>query len=213
MRHCVLCRQSAPRDALVRLVRAPDGRILPDLAERLPGRGVWIHASRDKLEAAIGRRRLVGALAHGFRQTVRPSQIEPDLVGTIERGLRQRVLGRIGMARRRGVLATGFDPVRAALRGGRAAVVLLAADAGTDGRAKISALAEAAGVPLIDFFRREELSLALGRANVVHAALEDRRTGLAWRRDLDRLAAWLGKSRPMMGSSEDVRGSPDRRCA
>lgn len=213
MRHCVLCRQVAPRDALVRLVRAPDGRILPDLAERLPGRGVWIHADRKELEAAITRRRLAGALAHGLRQAIRPLDIPSDLVETIEQGLRQRLFGRIGMARRRGVLMVGFDPVRAALRGGRAALVLIACDAGADGRAKISALAEAAGVPLVDFFRREELSLALGRANVVHAALEDRRAALAWRRDLARLAAWLGDERWKLLKNEDARRSEGRCCA
>ncbi len=209
----MLCRRPALREALVRLVCAPDGRILPDLAERLPGRGTWVHADRRELEEARNRRRLVAALAHGFRRTVRPSDVDPDLPEVIERGLRRRVLGRIGMARRRGVLATGFDPVRAALRGGRAALVLIAADAGADGRAKIAALAEAAGVPLVDFFPREELSLALGRANVVHAALEDRRTALAWRRDLVRLAAWLGDERVMAAFDGRGRRSQDRRCA
>jgi predicted RNA-binding protein YlxR (DUF448 family) len=44
-RMCALTRAIAPRAELVRFVASPDGEVVPDLKECLPGRGMWLTLS------------------------------------------------------------------------------------------------------------------------------------------------------------------------
>ncbi len=176
---------------LLRLVRAPDGGVVADIHEKLPGRGAWVHLDRAAVETALARGTLARALAASWRQPVSRDALGPDLLALIETGLRERVLARLGLMRRSGRLVLGADATQAAIRAGKVTLLVLARDAGENARAKTLSHARACALPVLDLFDRTELALALGRDNVVQAALV---TSLPARfaRDVARFRLWSG---------------------
>lgn len=171
MRRCIATRQSRPVDALIRFVRAPDGTVVPDIRQRLPGRGVWVTARRDLVAEAV-RKRLFG---RAFRAEARVADDLADMVGA---QLREAALGALGLERKAGRLVLGFAEVDGRLRRGTVGLLLHATDAAADGVRKLDQAAHAGrpaggGVPArCRAFTSAELGLALGRSNVIHAALE-----------------------------------------
>jgi len=161
-RRCLATRQSLPRERLVRFVVDPAGDIVPDIAARLPGRGVWLTAERGAISLAVAK----GLFAKAARRRV---QAAPDLPDQVESMLARRSLDLLGLARRAGQLVAGFDQVADWLRHGKVAVLLGARDGAADGRRKLRALAR--GLPLIEAFDRNELGVAIGRDEVVHVAM------------------------------------------
>ena len=161
-RRCIGTRGPRPADALIRFVVAPDSTLVPDVDGRLPGRGLWVSADRDVLGKALARNQF----AKAARAPVRAPE---GLAQQVEDLLVQRCLDRVGLARRAGELVVGFDQVADWLRGGRCGLVLCARDGAAEGRRRIEALAGA--VPVIVAFDRAELGRAVGREEVVHAAL------------------------------------------
>jgi uncharacterized protein len=151
---------------LIRFVAGPDGAVVPDLAARLPGRGLWVAVQRDALEQAVRR----NLFARAARLPLKPAADLPDLV---ERLLARRVLDQLGLARREGVLISGFEKCLAAIRAGRAAYIVEASDGSADGRDKL--LRAANGLekppPVCGAFSGEDLSLALGLENAIHTVL------------------------------------------
>ena len=168
LRRCAVTRRVLDKSALIRFVRAPDGTVVPDVGQVLPGRGVWIGAERALVGAACRRK---GALA-------RAGRVSEDLSARCEAALAQRALTLLGLARRAGQLVIGAQAVRAALGGNEAQVLVQARDAAADGRGKIERLRAAAAPDCVSFvlFDRAELAAALGR-DAVHLAI--RRGGLA----------------------------------
>lgn len=166
MRRCLASREVRPKAELLRFVIGPDERLIPDPAERLPGRGLWLTPRRDIVVAAAAKG--LFAKAAGGR-VVMPA----DLAGEVEGLLSQRCLGLLGLARRAGVVRTGFEKVHADLKAGRAGLLLAASDGAADGRAKLAALAAVASPPVlvVALFDSETLSAALGHDGVVHASL------------------------------------------
>ena len=77
---------------MIRFVVAPDRAVIPDLAAKLPGRGIWLSARRDVLETARAR----GAFQRAARS---PVTVSPDLVATVQAGLERRVTEMLGLAR------------------------------------------------------------------------------------------------------------------
>lgn len=191
-RRCILCGVSGSTGPMIRFAFAPDGEVTPDLAESLPGRGVWVCADRAALEEAIAKKRLIGALARSRKAAVRPDQVPDDLPARIDRLLAARVAGRLGLERKAGRLITGYEKVLAHLVSGRTALLIEAVDGAEDGRRKLRAKAQE-DVIVAAVLDRNEMGLALGRENVVHAAVE--RGGGADRlvREMKRLAAWRGQ--------------------
>ncbi len=187
----MLCRQTADDGTLLRLVRAPDGGVVADIHEKLPGRGAWVHLNRAAVAAALVRGTLARALAASWREPVDRDALDPDLLKTIEKGLRERVLARLGLMRRSGRLVLGADATQLASRAGRVALLVLARDAGEHTRAKILSHARARGLPVLDLFDRSELALALGRDNVVQAALTAPLPA-RFARDVTRFRLWSG---------------------
>ena len=158
-----------PVDEMIRFVLSPDGAAVPDLKRRLPGRGIWITATRSALANAIARK----AFARSFKREVRTS---PDLVATTERLLERAALDALAIAYKAGRVAAGFAKVEAAVAEGDAAALLHASDAAPDGVRKLNATLRRSGdgdrtVDVLDEFTSAQLDLALGRSNVVHAAL------------------------------------------
>jgi predicted RNA-binding protein YlxR (DUF448 family) len=147
---------------MLRFVVGPDNRIVPDVGRKLPGRGLWIGADRKAIARAV-KKNLFGRAAKAA------VTVEADLADQVERLLSRRSLDLLGLARRAGQVVTGFETVREALTAGHVKVLITAADAAAGGMAKLRPLAGAALV--VDLFTVGELSLALGRENVVHAAV------------------------------------------
>lgn len=180
LRTCIVTREVLPREHLIRFVRDPEGRVVPGLKGALPGRGVWVTARADVVARAVERK----AFSRGFRADARAG---PELVATVGDLLRQRALGLLGIARGAGQLVTGFVKVETLIDKGRAGVLVEAGDGAEDGRRKLRNRFRAAlsagdsGGEETDFvvscFDIEQLSLALGRTNVVHAALIKGRLG------------------------------------
>ena len=178
LRRCLVTREVRPKAELLRFVVGPEDRLLPDPAERLPGRGLWLTPRRDIVAAAAAKGHFAKAAG---RRVVLPS----DLAGEVERLLRGRCLALLGLARRAGQLRTGFEKVREDLKAGRAGLLLGARDGAVDGRQKLAALAgDRTEVTLFD---SAELSAALGREKVVHAMVAEGGMAVRLRRELERL--------------------------
>jgi len=168
-RFCAATGAVTPVAEMIRFVLAPDGSVVPDLKRRLPGRGVWITATRPALRSALARK----AFARSFKRDVR---VAPDLVESTERLLERAALDALAMAHKAGRTVTGFAKVEAALaRADRLAALIHASDAAGDGVRKLAATLrqrpDAEKIAIIAIFATSQLDLALGRANVVHAVL------------------------------------------
>jgi len=169
-RLCVVTREVRPVDELLRFVAAPDGSVVPDLKRNLPGRGLWITATRDALTDAVKRK----SFAKGFKQDIRAGA---DLIAQTDSLLERSALDALAIAGKAGQVAAGFMKVEAAIGRSEILALLHAKEAADDGTRKLNAalhrrFAEQAGnFPSISDFTSQQLDLALGRANVVHAAL------------------------------------------
>lgn len=159
-RTCIVTREERPKEALIRFVIGPDGKVVPDLAGKLPGRGMYVSCSKLLVAEAIAKRL--------FSKAAKAQVTIPEgLLTNIETQLRQRVLDALSMARKAGQVVLGFEKVEAALKSGKTEALIHAADAGEDGVKKLSFYTG----PTVDFLSREALSTVLGRENAVHAAI------------------------------------------
>ncbi len=182
LRMCALSREEKPVDALLRFVAGPDGAIAADVGGKLGGRGVWVTSTRAALELAIKR--------NVFAKSLKMHIIVPtELIETIEHQLRERVRQSLSFANKAGLVVTGFTKVEKAVEAGKVALLIEAADAAEGGaeklRRKFIAIATAANRPamLTSSLRIADLSLAIGRSNVVHAALSEGGQCRAFRRE------------------------------
>jgi len=192
VRSCILTRKEGARDDLIRLALGPDGTIAPDVGARAPGRGAWIGVDQSALEAALAKGRLKGALARAFRDA--PFAIPEDLGARIEAALRRAALDRLGLEAKAGNLITGAERIETAARRGSVALLLHAGDAGADGVSSLDSAQRAggAGRALSLPVPRDILSMALGRQNVVHIALNDRAAAARVHRALSRWFHFIG---------------------
>ena len=167
-RMCVVTREVRPVADLIRFVVGPGGEAVPDLKSKLPGRGVWVTATHDALAEAVKRK----TLARGFKRQVR---LTGDLVEQTERLLESAVLDALAMAGKAGLVAIGFGKTETALANDRVVGVIHAAEAASDGVRKLDAaqrrLTPDGKIAVISGLTSAQLDLALGRANVIHAAL------------------------------------------
>lgn len=161
-RRCIVTGVVQPKAALIRFVAGPGDEVVPDLDGSLPGRGLWLSARRDVVETATAKK--------AFSRAARRQLVVPgDLAQRVEDLLRRRCLGTLGIARRAGLVAAGFDVVKAAAKEGHVVLLLEAADGAEDGRRKVTAAARDAVV--VDVFSAAELAAALGRDHVIHVAV------------------------------------------
>ena len=166
----------------MRFVIGPNNSVVPDIAERLPGRGLWLSARRDMMEQACK----TGAFSKAARAKV---DAPSDLADQVEELLRRKCFEVIGLARRAGQFVGGYEKVKAYLSSGSAGVLLAAQDGGEGGRKKISALAP--GVPLIDLFSGVEIGVAVGRDRLVHAVIAPGGFSERFLRETDRLSGMI----------------------
>jgi predicted RNA-binding protein YlxR (DUF448 family) len=176
LRMCAVSREQRPADELIRFVVSPQGEVIPDIKRKLPGRGLWISASRQTVAEAVRRHQF----SRGFKRDVRVAE---SLAAETEALLVRSTIEALAIAAKAGQVISGFAKVEAALadRKERAAIVALihASDGASDGIRKLQAQArQNAGIhpespefPAITALTSAELDLALDRSNVVHAAL------------------------------------------
>ncbi len=186
LRRCIVTRAERPPADLIRFVVDPAGKIVPDLARKLPGRGVWVTADMASVAAATK----VNAFAKSLKRQV---AVAPDLPLALETLFLKRVLEALSLANKAGLLATGFDKVEKLLETSRAAVLVHGSDAASDGRGKLDRKYAAIqqdrgqGAAIVDWLTIEQLSLAIGRSNVVHAGLKQGGATQRFLREAERL--------------------------
>jgi uncharacterized protein len=175
LRMCALSREVRPVDELIRFVVAPSGEVVADLKRKLPGRGLWISASRRAVAEAVRRHQFT----RGFKRDVR---VATTLAADTEIALERFAVEALAIAAKAGLVVSGFSKVAEVLEGhGRspARALIHASDGAADGIRKLDAMirqnagngGDSAEIPMVKALTSEQLDLALGRANVVHAAL------------------------------------------
>ncbi|HEV2818349.1 MAG TPA: DUF448 domain-containing protein [Allosphingosinicella sp.] len=211
-RTCILSRRTAGRDELIRLALSPEGAVAPDVRARAPGRGAWIGVDRAALDAANGKGKLKGALARAFKTGA--VAVPEDLGERIEAALRQAALDRLGLEARAGNLILGAEKIEVAARRGEVRLLLHAADASAEGRRKLDQAWRVGGEEegsgrqgLVLPAARAILSLALGRENVVHAAIIDRAAAARVSHALGRWRAFIGREDELSAATADLPGA------
>jgi len=167
-RLCIVTRTVRPVSDLIRFVIGPQGEPVPDLKRKLPGRGVWVTSTQGALGEAIKR----NAFARGFKREVRAPA---DLVSRTEHLLERAVLDALAIAGKAGLVVAGFARVEMALRRGDAVALVHAAEASPQGVRKLDAIVRQSTqngpIPVVRTLTSAQLDLALGRPNMVHAAV------------------------------------------
>jgi hypothetical protein len=178
-----------PEERLVRFVAGPEGVVVPDVARKLPGRGLWVAATREAVDQT--------ARKGGFSRAAKAKLSAPaDLADQVENLLKTRLLSGLGLARRAGDLILGFEKTAQAIEQGKTAWMVEAVDGAHDGRRKLlqsARRAAEAGLPaprLLGVFSSEELGLALGLGNVIHLAFLAGRGADRWTIDVERLSGF-----------------------
>lgn len=160
-RTCLLSGEEKPKDELLRFTLTPDRLVIPDFGKKLPGKGIYLNNSKTTLERAIAK--------NIFTKLGKKTAPAEGLLGMVEMILKNRALDAINLARKAGVLVTGFEKVKDKISKGKVAFLIEANDAGKDGKDKIKSAA--GSIEILTLFTIEELDEALSRVNTVHAAL------------------------------------------
>ena len=186
-RRCISTGATGPKPGLIRFVLGPESVIVPDIARKLPGRGIWVSADRKALDKAVAK----GLFA---RAAKRPVNLPADLAAQTEAALLRRVLDLISLSRKAGESVAGFEKVKDWLEKGRASVLIQASDGSERGKSKLWPPEPDDGRDVfIGCLSAREIGLAFGREHVIHAALAA--GGLSTRvvEDAARLAGLRGR--------------------
>ena len=200
VRTCIVTRGEHPPEDLIRFVAGPDGSVVPDLARRLPGRGVWVLADAANVAEAVRRK----AFSRSLR---RPAVAAPDLAERVEALLVRRAMDALSIANKTGAVATGFENVSRRLETGSVLCLVHGSDAAPDGATKldrkyhaISRDLEQVAVVLAPL-TIDQLSLALGRPTVVHVCLGDSVAAQTFVQSAGRLVRFRAGTIPVASAS------------
>lgn len=180
LRRCAVTRERLPVEKMIRFVIGPERRVVPDLAARLPGRGIWLSARGDVIETARTR----GAFNKAARGQV---SVPADLCSALQTGLVRRIGDTLGLARRAGQAIFGFVKAREWLETGRAGLVMQASDGSVDERARFIG-GRAQSVPVVAPLDGARLGAIFGRDHVVHVVVAPGRLAEMLRVEAERLA-------------------------
>ena len=161
-RRCVATGEVLPKAELIRFVVGPESQIVPDVAGKLPGRGIWVRATREALTLAVRKK----AFARGAKQQV---SVPEGLVDLVEALLCRRVTDMLSLARKAGLAVAGFEKVRGVIQNGEAVALLQASDGSERGKTKLRLPTEEGTT--INCLTAQEMGLSFGRDHVIHAAL------------------------------------------
>lgn len=208
-RRCIVTGLSGPADALIRFVADPDGMLVPDLRRTLPGRGCWVTANGQMIGRAVEK----NLFARALRQRV---TLPDDLAGMVDALMVQRAAGALAMARKAGLLVDGAAKVDKAIRSGRAIALIHASEAAADGVRKLDQARRATvhlggpDVPTFTLLTQQQLGLAFGSGNAIHAAVLDGRAGLAALQRLEALRDYRMGSEGLPVPPQRGGGEPNR---
>lgn len=160
-RKCIATGEVQPKNGLIRFVVSPESQIVPDVLEKLPGRGIWVSADREALDKAVAKKLFA-------RAAKAPVTVPADLVAQVEAQLVARVTGLLALARKSGDAVAGYERVKDWLGKDEADVLIQASDGSGRGKSKLST---PYGGKFIGWLTADELGLAFGRETVIHAAL------------------------------------------
>ncbi len=160
-RKCIATGEVCATSAMVRFVVGPDSQIVPDIAGKLPGRGIWVSATRAAMDKAAGK----GLFARSAKQAVK---IPDDLTTLVETMLSARVVSLIALMRKGGKSVSGYEKVKDWLSKDVAEVLIQASDGSERGKSKLST---PYGGSYIGWLTADELGQAFGRQSTIHAAL------------------------------------------
>jgi uncharacterized protein len=176
MRMCAVTREVRPIGELIRFVVSPQGEVVPDLKRKLPGRGLWVSASRRTVAEAVRRNQF----SKGFKRDIRAAATLPaDTEALLVRSATEA----LAMVAKASQVVSGFSKVEGTLREGQAQALIHASDGAADGIRKLDAIVRQKrgnpgesqdfpqDFPIVNVLTSAELDLALGRSNVIHAAL------------------------------------------
>jgi predicted RNA-binding protein YlxR (DUF448 family) len=214
-RTCIVTGMKDVPDAMLRFALGPDGSVVPDVHRKLPGRGVWTRLGFATVRRAASKQ----AFSRAFRAK---AQAPASLAETVDALLERDALQSLAIANKAGMLVAGAFKVDAAIEAGRVAALIQASDGASDGEAKrMSALrarlGPAAGnIARVNLFTSRQLDLALGRANVIHAALKQGAASSAFLARVDRLRRYRASDTDAAtraesgGAPTDEAGTPGR---
>lgn len=200
-RRCIVTGEVLGIDHLIRFAVTPEGLVVPDVMAKLPGRGMWVTARRCAVEEAVAKNKF-------SRSAKARLSTCSDLAETTEARLRRRALDILGLARKAGLVISGLTRIDEKANSTRSSALegfVHASDGGLDGNQRLIRLAK--GRPLIELFSREQLSLALGGENVVHAALITGGLTESFLKEAKRLDGFLS------GSSREFSKGAEQRVA
>lgn len=160
-RKCIATGEVRPKHGLIRFAIGPEGQVVPDILEKLPGRGIWVSADRSALETAVKK----GLFSRGAKQKV---SVPEGLVDQVEAMLARRVVELISLARKGGQAVSGYEKVKDWLSKDEAEVLIQASDGSERGKTKLST---PYGGSWIGWLTADELGQAFGRETTIHAAL------------------------------------------
>ena len=191
-RRCIATRQRQHRNGMLRFVLGPENIVVPDLEEKLPGRGLWVGAEKHALEKAVS--------ANLFARAAKaPAVVPSDLTERVADLLLKRCMRWLGQARGAGQLRLGDFQVKEALANGEVAILIEASDGMENGRAKL--LSRAGDLPVVTCFTRAELGQAVGRADAVHLAFCRGKLSARFLGDACRYAGITGLNHPQSGGA------------
>lgn len=160
-RRCIATGETQPKRGLIRFVIGPDDVVVPDLAEKLPGRGIWVAADR----AALAKAAQKGLFSRAAKA---PVKVPEGLEELVEAGVARRLVDLVSLTRKSGRAVAGFEKVKGWLAEGRAKVLLQASDGSDRGKGK---LWTPTGGRWFGCLTASELGLSFGRDHVIHGAL------------------------------------------
>ena len=163
VRKCIVTNETLPMDGLIRFCVAPDGMLVPDLAHKLPGRGIWVTADKEIIKTACEKKLFA-------KYAKRAVKCPENICEQIEMLFVRRFQNLLGVAKKSGLVIAGFEKTAETLRKKQAVCLLEATDAAEDGKEKLSRLCD--GIPVIQILTAEQAAQALGMATCVHAVLK-----------------------------------------
>lgn len=160
-RKCIATGETQPKQGLIRFVMGPEAQVVPDIFGKLPGRGVYVTASREALDLAVKKK----LFARGFKA---PVTLPEDLSDEVERQTLRRLVDLLSLARKSGQAVGGYEKVKDWLGKEHATVLIQASDGSGRGKSKLSTPHRGS---FIGCLTADELGMAFGRQTMIHAAL------------------------------------------
>ncbi|MGD9637812.1 MAG: DUF448 domain-containing protein [Alphaproteobacteria bacterium] len=163
-RKCIVTGASLTKEEMIRFVIDPKGEIIPDIYEKIDGRGFWVSASKTKIETAINKKLFAKASHKKVNASI-------DIIPLIEKLLKQKCLNLIGFSKKASSLIAGFEKVKVALKKREVYLLIIASNGKENGIKKISPFIEP-DVPVINVFDSEELGHIIGKDDTVFIAIK-----------------------------------------